>query len=899
MKQWVTGSLIGVLATGLLWLSWSWWSSEAPSAARAIPSDAIATYKGTNLRKTYQHFRGSNIAKAFKPARAFQDFNRDFHLIDSLLSNERELFRPTRAHPLYASLHNTSVDELGLLFAWQSGFSDPLLNIQQHLDGSYPSLSTRSRQFRSHTVLDIMLRDQPVFSLSAVRGVLIASSHAVLVEDGLRQFSQQQQPPLNQALARRDTADALFVNFRALPSLFGAFANNQGRKNLQQTTTLPGYARYHVNIRENNLQLTGDLELVDSSAYWDSARKPSAEPRHFAKVAPAQTAFLHAFALPGTAAGITAMSSQLKDSISYQKQMDSLEARYGFELRADFLPLLGNQLAIGVNEPFGADFRKQTFGIIHYPDTTKAFRRLRAFTQRKVPYPRIGPTIQKMSYRGHQLRHLSIGRTFRLLFGPLFHYLEDPFFTVIEDCVVLAREPALLKRLVDGYEARQTLEHTKSYARLEKAGMARSQHFTYLHPGRARQLPLSYLSPELEEPYRDGYEYYAQFSALTFAMRRDSNSIRSRATLLGRTNPGAFAERIWKQALDTTLSRAPEVIRHPETGNPELLLTDKQQQLYRMDEDGAIRWKKSLLTEKMGAADTIDLYQSGGQQYLFATRGRLHLLNHDGQEMPGFPLSLSAPAVTEVRTYTYAGMGDYRYFVGCQNNRIYGYQGNGSPLAGWSPVRLDAPLAFPVQYFRYRGKLRLFGVTEQGTLYLWNSAGILQQRQAFQTAFTHNFSMHFGATDSTTYLVSTDTAGKAHLLYLNGQAATKTFGDFGNSHHFLLADLNADGAESLIFAQGRKIEGYLPDSVKQFSVTLQDSIASGPAVYRLKGEPYLGYGSAETDRIFLIDWRTGKPYKGFPLKGNTLFRIADMNQDGRKELITGGRPRHVMMYQIQ
>ncbi len=277
----------------------------------------------------------------------------------------------------------------------------------------------------------------------------------------------------------------------------------------------------------------------------------------------------------------------------------------------------------------------------------------------------------------------------------------------------------------------------------------------------------------------------------------------------------------------------------------------------------------------------------------------MHLLNHTGQELPGFPLSLSAPAVTEARTYTYGGAGDYRYFVGCQNDRIYGYQGNGSPLPGWSPVRLDAPLAFPVKYFRYRGKLRLFGVTEQGTLYLWNSAGILQQRQTFETAFTRNFSMHFGATDSTTYLVSTDTAGKAHFLYLNGQVVTEAFGDFGNGHQFLLADLNADGAESLIFAEDRRIEGYLPDGVKQFSITLQDSIAFGPEVYRLKGNTYLGYGSAEANRIFLIDWQTGKPYQGFPLRGSTPFRIADMNQDGRKELIVGGRPRHVMMYQIQ
>lgn len=897
MKRWQTGILAGsilIATTALAWFA-GFFNSQS-KASYAIPEDPIAVYKGVHPLETYQQFLKTNTGKTFKPISDFKEFNHTLLMIDSFIKGDSSFFRPEREHPYYLSLHSTGIDNLGLLFCWQTTFSQPLPVIERKLKAAFPKLQSRQRQFRSNRVLDFTYHDSFGFTMSSAKGIILISGQGVLVEDGIRKvLGGKDDQRFNQALKKHHKRDHLFLNFQNWPRFLGRFTNYNTFQKLQELKGPPGYAKYSFNFRKDGMQLSGPFHYLDTPSIGDKC-KP--QQRHFASVAPMQTAFLKSFALPEEQVILKNALKVGDTSSSSPTRYDSLENWYEFDLKRDFLPLIGHQVSLGINEPIGREFRRHTFAVIHYKDTAQSFPALRKFAANQGSHPKTVTTLQDMTYRDHPIRQLPMGNAFQLTFGPLFQYLKNPYYTLLEDCAVLAEAPVTLKRIIDDYEAGQTLQNAPHYENLNNYLLPKSQHFTFIHPNRASDIPLSFLKEELKGPYKKQLQYYSQFSGLAFQLQADSSGMYSQITLMERTTTGSATEKLWEQSLDTTLSQAPEVVIQPETKTPELILTDKQDHLYRMSNDGAIQWKKALVNPKMGSVDTIDLYQNGNQQYLFATRGKLHLLDEDGKEVGGFPLSLSAPAATEAVALGYEGQGKYRYFIGCQNNRIYGYRSGGNPLPGWRPVQLDAPLAFPLKYFLYGGKLRIFGVTEKGTLSLWNTQGILKERYSFETAFTHNFSMHFGAYDSTTYLVSTDTAGKTYMLYLNGDTLTQKFGDFSKAHHFLLSDLNGDGAESMIFAEGRKIQGYLPDGVQQFTLTLRDSIAFKPRIYRLQGRPYIGYVSSEDNRIFLID-QDGKPYSGFPLKGNTPFQIADMNRDGAKELIVGGKSGNVIMYKIE
>ncbi len=898
MNRWRTLTI----ATGIALLAGlaTWYFidfSTNQKSTNAIPRDAIAVYKGTDPIGAYQKLAASSTGKIFQLAKSFQSFDNTLNHLDTFRSQASNFFQAAKDKPFYLSLHKTSHSQLGLLVTFQTNHSDPLYHLNKKLQETYPLLSLKKRTLYRSQVWDYFYKDKLLFTLSESNGILLASQHSILVEDGLRQLKKGKPIKFHKSINKSREPDLLYVNYQHLPTFLSTFTKPQIHDILKKTTFLPGFAHYNLNIRDDALQLTGSFHPADSQALINTFRKqPSA--RHFESVVPKGVAFLHAFSLPDVQAVTSPPFQQSPLTKPSNESIDSLEAWYGFDINQDFRPLLGHQVCLGINEPIGSEFSKQTFAVIHYRDTTNAFKNLKAFASQKRQHPLTTATFKRMTYRGFDMRQLAVGNAFELALGPIFSTIENPYYTTIEDCAVMATNPVTLKRIIDDYKAGQTLRHAPHYENLKAKLLPKSLQFTYINPGYGRQLPLSFLTKKSKRTYKKGFHYYAQFSGLAFQLTRDSLDFFSQVTLLERTTTGTFTQKVWEQSLDAPVASSPQKVINPKTGQPQLLLGDEQQQLYLIKNDGSIKWKKTLLTEKMGPVDTIDLYQNGNQQYLFATRGKLHLLNASGKEVGGFPLSLSAPAASEVQALAYNGQNQPRYFVGCQNNNVYGYQPNGRPLRGWSPVNMEAPLEFKLSYFSYGDKLRLFGVSKNGTLHLWNQNGQLKKQWDFNTRFTQPFSMQFGATDSTTYLVSTDTTGTAHFLYLNQDTVSRKFATFGPEHHFLLADLNKDGAKSLIFAEGRKIRGYLPDGTREFTLTLQDSLAFKPKIYQLGGQSYIGYVSAETHRIFLID-QQGRPYRGFPIKGSTPFLIADMNRDSAKELVVGGKQDNLIMYQIQ
>ncbi len=900
MKRWLTGAVIGSMGIGLLFLIF-WWSglfSKAIRGAEAVPADAIAIYQGAEPLAFYNKLKSSSVAQVLKPAKGFQEVDKVVQKLDSFTKKAAALFHATHKHPsYYISLHKTSLDELGVLLSWQSQISEPLSAVDEKLREQLPGLSTKRREFGAHTVIDYYKHGNAILTISQHEGILLAGTQSILVEDALRQLTNKAFDEFSGLQTKPSQEDQLYINFREFPNLLSIFTKSPQHKGLKKTTSLPGYARYHVQVHEDGIQLSGPFHLIDSANLAATTRKAPAA-RHFEKVVPLQVAFLHAFSLPEPQPGNGIPFRKRQRFQPEPQAIDSLEAWYGFNLNKAFRPLLGHQVCLAINEPITPDFSKQTFAVMHYRDTASAFQSLRAFADKQGQHPLTTTTFQRMTYRGYRMEQLAVGEAFPMLLGPLFSYLENPYYTTIADCAVLARNPATLKRIIDDYKAGQTLENDPNYTNLKGKLFPRSQQFTYIHPGRARQLGLSFLDPAFKQVHRQCYPYYSRFSGLAFQLKADTMGLFSQVTLMRKTTSETLTQKVWEQSLGAPLASAPQKVINPKNRTPEILVTDQAEHLYLLKNDGDIQWKKPLVTEKMGPVDTIDLYQNGNQQFLFATRGKLHLLDHEGQEVGGFPISLSAPAVSEVRAYNLDGPDNYQYFIGCQNNKVYGYQSGGSPLDGWSPAKVDAPLSFPVKYYRYRGKLRLFSVTRTGKLYVWNRSGQVKQKWDFDTRFTHPFSMHFGATDSTTYLVSTDTSGIAHMLYLNGDTVQRRFGNFTRQHHFLLADLNRDGAETLIFAEERKLQGYLPDGTREFTITLRDSLGFGPKVYEIGGRLYLGYGSATKNRIYLID-PDGNPFRGFPLKGRTPFLVADMNRDNAKELVVGGKNDNLIMYQIE
>ncbi|HYG52009.1 MAG TPA: hypothetical protein VD905_13955, partial [Flavobacteriales bacterium] len=236
---------------------------------------------------------------------------------------------------------------------------------------------------------------------------------------------------------------------------------------------------------------------------------------------------------------------------------------------------------------------------------------------------------------------------------------------------------------------------------------------------------------------------------------------------------------------------------------------------------------------------------------------------------------------------------NYKYFIGCNNGLIYGYEKGGKPLAGWNPNQLGSDVTYPIQYFRYRSREFLLGVTDDGWLKFFTRFG---EQATKSIPIGNRTANHFVsddekgfraiATDGTEYRLGYD--GKIYLIASPMFSATDaTFADIIP---------NKSGHEKIIF-DGKRLGVYADDSTKVRMMNLPNETSGKIFTAQLPGGKYY-IGVYGDKKIWLMD-NEGKLVPGFPRKGHGKFIGTDLYNNEQLVIIGLVDERTVIAYAIE
>lgn len=895
---------IGVIAGGIWAYFWviQGWVKDYPEAARAMPEDAFLMYNGTGISTTFSSFLQTDIGQKVKQHPSFQGFESRFKRLDSLTQSWKAIRELRDQMPFQAGLINASVDELDLLFLVQTKRLRPGKLVKSTLQDWQPTLQFQSRGFREYTITEVTnAKGKHLVSYAAIEGILAVSANPLLIEEAIRTFKTRKDttlPASVKALAKSEANEKVIVNYDQMPNFLGAFMKNRARRALKEADLLRGYGVYRLDLNDETMELSGNFKGARSVLMNHLRQIPPAQSQ-IPNAVPMRTALFVSFLIPEPAPYLDSLKSDLKARDRYLKFKhfrDSLENAGNFDLKEDFLPILGDELAWVMNEPVSERFEQNVFLAMHCQDIDQNLKALDELNA-KIEADRQS-TTEPIHYRNRLIKKANFSGIFDLLFGGVFALKNEPFYVALGDHLLFAGNQDPLKRAIDDYEAGQNLASSSHYIRLSEHLLSESNFFFYVNPERSLMLPFNYLRDSLMTDYRSQLNYYKQFGGLTFQLAAEDQGFFAQTTLQESVTDVQKTELLWKKRLDSGLAQRPQVVRNHETNEKELFMVDKQNQVSLITNSGNIRWKRPMQGPVMGDVIQIDYYRNDNWQYCFATKSQLQLIDRKGNDVANFPIGFSAPAATDLAVFDYNENKNYRYFIGKKNRGIYGYRTSGKPMDGWSPKRMADTPDHEMKHFIYQGKTYLFTVSKNGSFYLWDTQGNrIQEPKKLETHFPSEFEINFGDSKASTYLVAPDTAGKVHYLYLDGKVKKRQFGNWGPKHYFNYLDINRDDEKELIFSEGTNVQGFKADSTEAFSLTLPDSLAFEPAFYQFNGQYHIGYGTKQTDQIFLMDL-DGTIKKGFPVRGNTPFIIRDINEDGEKEMVVGGKNNMLYLYRI-
>jgi hypothetical protein len=181
---------------------------------------------------------------------------------------------------------------------------------------------------------------------------------------------------------------------------------------------------------------------------------------------------------------------------------------------------------------------------------------------------------------------------------------------------------------------------------------------------------------------------------------------------------------LWTARLTAPCITAAYGFRNHKSNENEFVVQDKENQLYLLSSKGSVIWKRSLDEPLSSPVYTVDIFKNGKLQMAFSTTRKIMLIDRNGKDVEGFPITLRDKAASPLTLLDYEGNKDYRFFISCYDNKIYNYSADGKLQAGFIPVVTDALCRLPVQYARVGASDYLVTADESGRVYTFSRKGV-------------------------------------------------------------------------------------------------------------------------------------------------------------------------------
>lgn len=832
-----------------------------------IPAETALLFRLQNVEDDLENLSATDIIKDIKSSELY---NESVYFLQSLdtLTNDLAFQKMSKLYlgiaqvsklkvaPFaLASVHNDlSIDEVEMLLNTKN-----YKVVQSSVEG--------------YKVLSIAIKDNKSLHLFVNDGVVFVTTQFIILESAVKKLNNSS--TFSAFVAHKSSGNEnFFINHNKIASVFNQALQPGDYLASKVLNSLEAYAAYKLIINQNQVDIYGSLERTNNDIF---GRLKGQEPQTstLLDIVPEKVAFVQIQAFNSFETWFK--SVPLTDENN--AKLDSIDQTLQLDLLNDVLPTLSNEWCLAVTQPVADDFASQEVIIAKVNDQeTLAQLFINAAKANS------DSLLFKEDYAGIQFYKLPNSPLCEILFGSTAKRIREPYFAFYQGYVILGTFLPNIKVLVDDMLIGQSISNSVGFAKMRDDITSKFNYLLYINPDKSLLIPKKYLAQQFESYYAEHTPYFSNFESIVYQLAADGSTFYNHLHFNYNKKKVQETEVLWKQKLDAEVQSGPYLVDNHNDKSKECLFFDKENNLYLVSKAGKRNWKVKCTGKPIGEPQQIDLYKNNKLQYLFASEKKLYLLDRNGHKAGAFPLNLPSKAVVGVASFDFYNDKNYQVFVGTANSSIYGYSISGKPLPGWSPLKIDAPLSMPIQYFKKSGKTYLFGISNKGTLYVWDLDGKQAIEPIEVKANVKNpLRMYFGANLSDCILVSSDTTGQVVKIKLNGEVSKLKMGNWSAKHQLQLEDLNGDKKKDLLFSDSKYAVAYQDNGKKLFSITSTNGDIKEFRIVDLKSNRYFGYYTDK--KLISLQKADGSLLDGFPLQGEN-FVIADFNNDKTFELIT-------------
>lgn len=349
---------------------------------------------------------------------------------------------------------------------------------------------------------------------------------------------------------------------------------------------------------------------------------------------------------------------------------------------------------------------------------------------------------------------------------------------------------------------------------------------------------------------------------------------------------------LWTTTLDTTVLGGPWNFENHYTNEPEILVQDAKFQLYLLNRDGKVLWRKKLNEPIIGDINYIDGFATGKYQILFSTETEAHLIDRNGKNVEDYPISLNRKTHVSPSAIKYDKKSDYRILIN-SGTRIVNLDANGKEVKGWKKPDLKSPLAQPVIYYSAKGTDYIIAKTEDGKVHFLDRTGKTNAKtiQFDTTKQMADFDPQSSLKES--QFVGYDSVGNVYSIKGNGDEVVNNLLPFGGNVIFEV--VNYETIKYLTL-KGDHLIGLSESFDVLLDYTFTEEMQRKiQLIHPKKG--WIALNSKDAQRTYIFNTE-GRVLDKMPVNSGEKSILADLDLNKSQELITVRNAKELTAYKI-
>lgn len=717
-------------------------------------------------------------------------------------------------------------------------------------------------------------------------GSLLLSTSRVLVETAVRHSEEEDDIRSDNTFTRVYRAagqneDRLFVIFRNLPGFLSSFTTGKGKALAGASARVAGSAEGDILIRENGLTVSGYIESTDPDHTLYRLKGVPVFTFDSYKVLPSVTALYESFALQtfGKKGQVVKGSQQVHELLASQ-----------------IIPFLGDEVTMAI-----IDIRERAVDnnriVIYEIRNREHINNVIDNVLRE----RGGGADYLNWYSPDEQTRLPVYRIpsaglHELLAPGLTDSFNDIYCTLYDNFLITGTSYTTVTKVLYDNLLNRTLANDLSYRDFEATIPSRFSYSFYCVPARILPLLADLITPSGVRAVSGNMQSVRKISAMGLQLAPSNEMIYHSLSVrfAGEVREESASE--WETLLDTTACIKPLFFTNHNTGAREIFVQDMKNNVYLINAAGRVLWKVPVRERINGPVFMIDYFRNGRLQLLFGGREYLHLLDRNGNYVDRFPVKMRSPAAGPLSVFDYDNNRDYRLFVAGEDRVIYAYDKSGSLVKGWTPYKTQGVVRSEIKFFRVAGKDYIVAGDETGIYFLDRRGSVrFTTREPVRKAVSSEIRLTSGTDPS---LVCSSPVGEIQMISFNGSVRKIQTQKFSAGHAFDYFDVDGDGTGEFLFIDKGKLYLYDSKGSKLFTKEFNTNDLGGPIGFIFSGNDRgIGVIDNRARLIYIVNHK-GEVFKGFPLKGASLFSIGKMSDAPGFNLIVGGTDNFLYNYRI-